>query len=97
MHLFNVDVVHLILIKLIRRDVNSSQSQVQNGQSISSWSVDLVIKNCYFEVVHAERGSPFWNSEILQRLYEYWGASWRVNVTTVYKNIPAFLCIQRAL
>jgi len=36
MHLLDIDVVHLVLVELIRGDVNSGQGQVEDGQAIAS-------------------------------------------------------------
>jgi len=36
MHLLDIDVVHLVLVELIRRNVNSGQGQVEDGQAIAS-------------------------------------------------------------
>ena len=36
MHLLDIDVVHLVLVELIRGDVNLSQGQVEDGQAIAS-------------------------------------------------------------
>ena len=36
MHLLDIDVVHLVLVELIRGDVNSGQGHVENGQAIAS-------------------------------------------------------------
>ena len=56
MHLLDIDVVHLVLVELIRGDVNSGQGHVEDGQTIASRACDLVIKDVNLQVMHAELG-----------------------------------------
>jgi hypothetical protein len=56
MHLLDIDVVHLILVELIRGNVYCSQGHVEDGQAISSRACDLVIEDVNLQVMHAKLG-----------------------------------------
>lgn len=56
MHLLDIDVVHLILVEIIRGNVDCSQGHVEDGQAISSRSCDLVIEDVNLQVMHAKLG-----------------------------------------
>jgi hypothetical protein len=56
MHLLDIDVVHLVLVELIRRNVDCSQGYVEDGQAISSRACDLIIEDVYLQVMNAKLG-----------------------------------------
>jgi len=92
MHLLDIDVVHLVLVELIRGDVNSGQGHVENGQAIASWACDLVIKDVNLQVMHAELGGVLWR-EILQGLDKDGGAARGIDVAPFDVDDSAFFSV----
>ena len=62
MHLFNIDIVHLILVELVRWNIEYCKCNVQNSQPIASRTMDCVVKEGELEVVDAKtwRGWRLW-------------------------------------
>jgi hypothetical protein len=92
MHLLDIDVVHLVLVELIRGDVNRGQGQVEDSQAIASRSCDLVIKDVNLQVMYAELGGVLCR-EILQGLDKDGGAARGIDIAPFDVDDPAFLSV----